>query len=199
MLENACAVEGCTTPNNKARDGVIQTNVAMTLGWIAATFKNVARFSVVLGVDADLRADWLRRVERLAPFPTATSKNATVFDECDDSGDFGGNERYPVVYYGHIHPAAQVTRLSSTPEMLTIARETVSQVNALNGWHPVNGLCMAWPAASVVSDNASQTMDMFDSALAATMLPNFAPQIGSGCLAEQAGAVQVRRHSMSHC
>eukprot|EP00037_Helgoeca_nana_P029788 m.361037 g.361037 ORF g.361037 m.361037 type:complete len:258 (-) comp28048_c0_seq2:413-1186(-) len=85
----------------------------------------------------------------------------------------------------------QVTRLSSTPELLAVARETVAQINTLNGWRPVNGLCMAWPPAAVVTENASHTLDMMSTALRASILPNFAPEIGSGCLAEQAGAVQA--------
>ena len=83
-----------------------------------------------------------------------------------------------------------VTKLSVTPEMMQVARNTVNQINAINHWVPSNGLCMAWPPAAVVSNNASETMDRFDSALAAAMSSNFIPQIPSGCVAEQAGAVQ---------
>ena len=84
-LKNACALEGCTTPKNHAANGMPQQNVAMTLGWIAATFKALGRFSIILGVDGDRRDAWQAYLSKLAPYPTTTYRNETVFDECDNS------------------------------------------------------------------------------------------------------------------
>jgi hypothetical protein len=139
-LENACALEGCTLPKNRKNQGKPQKNVAMTLGWIRATFKAVLRFSNLLRKDAARRAKWSDILTHLAPFPTTVSNGETVYDECDNSGDFGGNARYPVVYYGHIHPAKAITRRSSTDAELAVARATVAQVNTQNKWIPENGL-----------------------------------------------------------
>ena len=189
-LENVCALEGCTLPLNTARQGKPQRQVTMTKGWIAATFKAVHRFSIVLGVDASQRPKWQQFLQKLAPYPTTTSENQTVFDECENSGDFGGNSRYPVVNFGHIHPAAMITRLSVSEELMQIGRNTVDQINKRNGWVPENGLCMGWPPASVVSDNASYTMDGFTSGLKRVMMSNYVPQIFGGCVSEQAGALQ---------
>lgn len=189
-LENACALEGCTLPINRARQGKPQRQVTMTKGWIAATFKAVHRFSIVLGVDAAQRPKWQRYLQKLAPYPITTSENQTVFDECEDSGDFGGNSRYPVVNFGHIHPASMITRLSVSEELMQIGRNTVDQINKRNGWVPENGLCMGWPPAAVVYNNASYTMDGFTSGLARVMMPNYVPQIFGGCVSEQAGALQ---------
>ena len=190
-LDNACALEGCTLPRNPKDNGKPQQNVAMTLGWIRSTFQALLRFSTTLGIDQRRRPTWTKILTGLAAFPTTQSRNQTVFDECKNSGDFGGNHRYPVVYFGHIHPAAQITRRSASTELLQTAQNTVEQINAMNGWAPDNGLCMAWPPAAMVTENASHTSLMMQGALRRTMSPNFLPQIHGGCVAEQAGATQA--------
>lgn len=190
-LDNACALEGCTLPGNPKLNGKPQRNVAMTLGWIKATFRALVRFSTILGIDEARRGRWEQIVDNLAPFPTTLSANETVFDEAEQTGDFGGNARYPVVNFGHIHPAAQITRLSSSEEDLRIAQATVEQINAINGWVPENGLCMAWPPAAMVTANASDTMEKMGAGLERIMSNNFVPQILGGCPAENAGATQA--------
>ena len=158
-------------------------------------FKALVRYSALLKIDAARRPRWQQILDELAPFPTTVAgrfapfRNATVFDECKDSGDFGGNARYPVVYFGAIHPAAAITR-HSTPELMQTARETVEQINTLNHWIPENGLCMGWPAAGVVSDNASATSAHMDQVCRTDLSSNFVPQIHGGCVSEQAGATQ---------
>ena len=57
-LENTCALESCTTPANRKKNGQPQRNVAMTLGWIRATFSALLRFSEQLGCDASRRPTW---------------------------------------------------------------------------------------------------------------------------------------------
>ena len=190
-LNAACALEGCTVPRNPKAHGLPQRNVAMTLGWIRATFSALLRFSTILSVDRGRRPTWQHIVDHLAQFPTTHSQGQMVLDECEDSGDFPGNARYPVVYFGAIHPAAQITQLSSSSELLKAAQNTVDQVNAANKWVPENGLCMGWPAAAMVTHNASGTLDHMASGLAKVINPNFVPQILGGCVAEQAGATQA--------
>jgi hypothetical protein len=78
--------------------------------------------------------------------------------------------------------------------LVQAARATVDAINALNWWSPTNGLCMAWPPASRVSDNASKTLDAFTAALEVTLQPNMwpwlqnRPNAGWGCPIENAGA-----------
>ena len=105
------------------------------------------------------------------------------------------NVRYPIVYFNSIFPSQEID-LSSSEELLGIARHTVSEVNALNGWSPTNGLCLAWPPASrvVQAGGAEGLLSRFEQALNLTMMPNFVPFLwnrpgsGSGCTTEQAGA-----------
>jgi hypothetical protein len=92
-----------------------------------------------------------------------------------------------------IHPGDAIS-LGDDPKLVQAARDTVEAVNAVNWWSPTNGLCMAWPPASRVSDDAAATLAHFDEALNSTLQPNLWPWIqnrptgGSGCPAEQAGA-----------
>ena len=92
-----------------------------------------------------------------------------------------------------IHPGDAIS-LGDDPKLVQAARDTVEAVNAVNWWSPTNGLCMAWPPASRVSDDAAATLAQFDRALNSTLQPNLWPWIvnrptgGWGCPAEQAGA-----------
>ena len=157
-LDNACALEGCTLPRNAKMEHLPQRNVHMTLGWIKATLASVLRASKILGDDTHRRALWAEIQANLAPYPTTRGLNGSVvFDECEDSGDWGGNSRYPVVNFGGIHPAGDVTR-QSDPKLLAIARATTEQLNDVNRWIPENGLCMAWPPAAMVAADAANTM-----------------------------------------
>lgn len=157
-LDNACALEGCTLPRNAKLEHLPQRNVHMTLGWIKATLASVLRASKILGIDTHRRALWAEIQANLAPYPTTRGLNGSVvFDECEDSGDWGGNSRYPVVNFGGIHPAGDVTR-QSDPKLLAIARATTEQLNDVNRWIPENGLCMAWPPAAMVAADAANTM-----------------------------------------
>ena len=96
-----------------------------------------------------------------------------------------------IVYYAALHPA-QVVSLSSDAATLATAWATVSQVNAVNAYHPVNGLCMAWPPATRVAGTAraAPVLDAFEEALRATMNENFYPDLGGGGI-EQFGATEA--------
>ena len=163
----------------------------MTLGWCRAIFRALLRFSPILGLDEARRAEWRKILAELAPFPTTMSHGQMVFDEAENSDDFGGNSRYPVVNFGPIHPAAIISRRGSTVQQLAAGRATVEQINALNRWVPENGLCMGWPPASMLTNNASRTTASMQDALERVMSANFVPQIHGGCLSEQAGATQA--------
>ena len=104
-----------------------------------------------------------------------------------------GNARYPITFFSGIHPGDAIS-LGDPPELVQAARDTVEAVNAINWWSPTNGLCMAWPPASRVSNDAAATLASFDRALNSTLQPNLWPWIhnrptgGWGCPVEQAGA-----------
>jgi hypothetical protein len=68
----------------------------------------------------------------------------------------------------------------------------VAAVNQVAAWHPVNGLCMAWPPATRVAGaaRAGAVLDAFEGALRATMHENFYPDVGGGGI-EQFGATEA--------
>jgi len=116
-----------------------------------------------------------------------------VWLEADDTQAFflSNAAAYSIVYYAALHPA-QVVSLSSDGPTLDTAWATVEAVNAVNAYHPVNGLCMAWPPATrcAGSARAGGVLDAFEASLRATMHENFYPDVGGGGV-EQFGATEA--------
>lgn len=195
---NSCAMEGCGEQALPA--GIASNNPPFDLGPARTLLRKMVAYSTVLGVDADRRNRWAELSTQLASFPTtidpATGK--TVLDQDDDPAGFPtvtnpGNARYPITFFAGIHPGDALS-LSDDPALVQVARDTVDAINAINWWSPTNGLCMAWPPASRVSNDAAVTLAHFDAALNATLQPNLWPRIenrptgGWGCPIEQAGS-----------
>ena len=70
--------------------------------------------------------------------------------------------------------------LSSDPKTLVTARNTVHLLNNHSGWHPVNGICLAWPSAARIMDkhdeypmSAAELLDTYEASLRSTMQANF--------------------------
>ena len=160
----------------------------------------MAEYAAILGVDADRRDSWKARVEQIAAFPTTTDPTSgkTVLNQQEYEAGFPtvkspGNARYPITFFSGIHPGDAIS-LGDDEKLVQAARDTVAAINGVNWWSPTNGLCMAWPPASRVSNDAAATLANFDAALNSTLQPNLWPRIenrptgGWGCPAEQAGA-----------
>jgi hypothetical protein len=106
------------------------------------------------------------------------------------------NYMWPIANFAPIHPTGQVT-LDADAATKTVARNTVHMVNSFSGWHPVNGICLAWPSAARMMDKhepypigPSELLDTWAAALTVTMQRNFWPSMGGGGL-EQVGATQA--------
>ena len=184
---NSCAQEIC----GGGPDG--EDNPHHDIAYLAAMLQALLRWSAQLGVDADRRPVWQGLLDGLAPLPTGAHAGETVWLEANGTeADFLSNAAaYTIVYYAALHPA-QVVSLSSDAATLATAWSTVAQVNAVADWHPVNGLCMAWPPATRVAGaaRAALVLDSFEDALRATMNENFYPDLGGGGV-EQFGATEA--------
>jgi alpha-L-fucosidase 2 len=74
-------------------------NPAISIGFLIKIIKTAIETSTVLGVDADLRAEWQDRVDHIAPFPTqvvidpTSPTNATIeiFTAQENPGYFPGS------------------------------------------------------------------------------------------------------------
>jgi len=114
---------------------------------------------------------------------------------------FASNYMYPIIHFAPIHPCSSVGLHSDTYSgndtrahavLLATAQNTVWGDNERSAWHPVNGLCLAWPSATRVTDGklpgrAKALLDRYEAALHSTMQPNFWPSMNGGGL-EQVGA-----------
>eukprot|EP00051_Salpingoeca_urceolata_P007782 m.100454 g.100454 ORF g.100454 m.100454 type:complete len:1120 (-) comp15400_c0_seq2:5-3364(-) len=118
-----------------------------------------------------------------------------------EPAEFPTNYMYPIVHFAPMHPTSLVGLRSDVfsgndtaahAKVLQRAINTVWGDNERSQWHPVNGLCLAWPAATRVTDgavpsHAASLLDRYEAALNATMQPNFWPSMSGGGL-EQVGA-----------
>ena len=104
--------------------------------------------------------------------------NDTSADGCFPTVKSPGNARYPITFFAGIHPGDAIS-LGDDPKLLQAARDTVEAVNKVNWWSPTNGLCMAWPPASRVSNDAEATLSQFDKALDSTLQPNLWPWLNN--------------------
>ena len=140
---NSCAQEICGGGPNG------ESNPHHDIAYLAAMLQALLRWSAQLGVDSDKRAAWQQLLDGLAPLPTGTHAGETVWLEANatEANFLSNAAAYSIVYYAALHPA-QVVSLSSDAATLTTAWATVAQVNAVNNYHPINGLCMAWPPAT---------------------------------------------------
>jgi alpha-L-fucosidase 2 len=105
---------------------------------------------------------------------------------------------YPIVQFAPMHPT-NLVNLDSPEATLQLARQTVWGQNTMSKWAPVNGLCLAWPAAAKLVDGAADPssefgmttlLDAMESALNRTMQPNLWPSMNGGGV-EQVGATQA--------
>ena len=102
---------------------------------------------------------------------------------------FATNYEYPIVHFAAVHPCGLLGLHSNAlrgpaeqEELLDTAINTIWGDNDRTSWHPINGLCLSWPAATRVTNGSApgrgrSLLDRYESALNATMHLNFWPDI----------------------
>ena len=182
---NACAQEICGGGPESEDDP------HHTIAFAKTVFSALLRWSVILNIDDNKRPLWTNVRATLSSYPIGTNSfGDTVWLEAKDTQQYFGSNMagYPIVYTAALHPANDIS-LSSNPLDVTIGCNTVLSVANVSHWHPLNGLCMAWPPVTRCAGNviAATILDGWEDALMATMNPNFYPDLGGGGI-EQAGA-----------
>jgi hypothetical protein len=111
---------------------------------------------------------------------------------------FDTNYMYPIVHFAAIHPCGLVGLHNNTlrpgrhDQLIATAVSTVWGDNERSSWRPTNGLCLAWPSATRVTNGSvpghgAALLDRYENALNGTMGANFWPDLSGGGI-EQAGA-----------
>lgn len=190
----ACAQEICGPSNVDEYDPVPDLALARMV------LRAVLRYSLVLNRDAHARPAWTAALEHIAAYPTTTAGDGsgrTVFAEAramqpNETIPWSDNARYPIDYFAPMHPAGELG-LGSDPTLLAVARNTIDSINSVNGWHPTNGLCMAWPSATRVANasTAGALLDNFEAALHKTQQTNLYPNLGGGGIEQVGGTLAI--------
>lgn len=134
--------------NDAIHEGTIGTlNPILSLGLVPMVLKTAIDMSVFLGVDADFRNDWQEKANHLATYTFQQRNGKTVFRYSEKGTSWWGDNTLGIQ---HIYPAGQIG-LSSDPNLLEIAKNTISEMNR---WRDFNGSNSFFPAAVRVGYNA---------------------------------------------
>jgi hypothetical protein len=159
----ACAQEGCDY--RQLGRSMAQRDTTVDLAFAEWSLRKCAGYAATLGVDKALQTNWLHIANNLRGYPTVGDPNAGnrtcwsegVEIETNESTPLHANYMYPIVQFAPMHPCG-VVNLHSDAGTLTAARNTVWGQNAMSKWAPVNGLCLAWPAAAKVRARMSASV-----------------------------------------
>jgi hypothetical protein len=151
-----------------------QTNSIMSLGLVHLLFQGLLDISTALNQDVSTRATWQNINAHLAPLPTMTRNNQTVFRETSVGTDWvnDGND----IAIQAVYPGSQVG-LDSDPTVQQTARNTVDQ---LARWHGDNAPGTFYAAAARVGYNPSTILSNLDTEATADSYPNLAVHHNGG-------------------
>ena len=205
----ACAQEICSGRQSGGYHP--QESPTIDLAYAKYVFGKAGAWGKLLGENSTTLSRWAHITANLQPYPTTklptsefawcAASNCTGWSEATNTDTntpavMQANYMWPIANFAPIHPTGQVT-LDADAATKTVARNTVHMVNSFSNWHPVNGICLAWPSAARMMDKhepypvgPAQLLDTWAAALAATMQRNFWPSMGGGGL-EQVGATQA--------
>jgi hypothetical protein len=129
-------------------------------------FEKAGTWGQELGENGTALARWAHIAANLQPYPI-TNMPTSKFEWCASSNCSGWSEAtntdtntpavmpanymWPIANFAPVHPTGQVT-LDADAATKTVARNTIHMVNSFSGWHPVNGICLAWPSAARMMD-----------------------------------------------
>jgi len=205
----ACAQEVCAGRQSGGYHP--QESPTIDLAYAKYVFRKAGAWGKLLGDNATMLTAWAGIASKLQPYPTTVlpvsqfewcaASNCTGWSEATNTDTntpavMEANYMWPIANFAPIHPTGEVT-LDADAATKTVARNTVHMVNSFSAWHPVNGICLAWPSAARLMDkhepypvSPGQLLDTWAAALTATMFRNFWPSMGGGGL-EQVGATQA--------
>lgn len=127
--------------NDAIHEGTIGTkNPILSLGLIRMVMRTATDMSLFLGTDNDRRGKWAHILAHLSEYPLQERNGKKVFRYTETGTDWWGDNTLGIQ---HIYPAGQIG-LSSDPEVLAIARNTIAEMRR---WIDFNGSNSFFPAA----------------------------------------------------
>lgn len=127
------------TDENWAK-GFEDKNPIFSLALIRMLFQGLLAMSEELGLDKQRRAKWTHIVEHISQYPTFERDGKKIFRLTEEGLDWFDSNTLAV---HHIWPTGGIT-LSSDPELLEIAKDTITVINR---WKDFNGFAVIFPAA----------------------------------------------------
>ena len=127
--------------NDAIHEGTVGTmNPVTSLGLVRMVMETACDMSELLGVDADRRAAWKDRHDRLSDYPLQERDGKTVFRYTERGTDWWPDNTLGIQ---HVYPAGQIG-LASDQELRQVAWNTV---DVMRRWLDFNGTNSFYPAA----------------------------------------------------
>jgi hypothetical protein len=150
-----------------------QMNGVMSLGFVRMLLQGTIDVAAALELDADLRAIWQDRLDKLSAFPTFERNGKTVFRYTEVGRDWNDGN---AIGSQHIYPAGQVG-LDSDPALLAIGQSMVAEMGR---WFDGNGTNTFYPAAARVGHDPQEILDRLDEWVSGNTYPNLHIHTGGG-------------------
>ncbi len=141
--ENYLTLEGdrYVIYNDAIHEGTVGTmNPVTSLGLVRMVMETACDMSEFLGVDADRRAEWKDRHDRLSDYPLQERDGKTVFRYTERGTDWWPDNTLGIQ---HVYPAGQIG-LASDQELRQVAWNTI---DVMRRWLDFNGTNSFYPAA----------------------------------------------------
>ena len=127
--------------NDAIHEGTVGTmNPVTSLGLVRMVMETACDMSEFLGVDADRRAAWKDRRDRLSDYPLQERDGKTVFRYTERGTDWWPDNTLGIQ---HVYPAGQIG-LVSDQELRQVAWNTI---DVMRRWLDFNGTNSFYPAA----------------------------------------------------
>ena len=159
--------EGSPAPNG-------EKNNPMSLGLLRSCLKATLEMSRALGADAEKRGKWQHMLDHLSDFTVFERNGKKVFRYSEEGRDFASING---VGLQHVYPADAIG-LESSPEMLTITRNTIEQHPQC--WKCNNHTMSFYPGLARAGYDPHAILEGLRSLVRDVGLPNFVIDRGGG-------------------
>jgi alpha-L-fucosidase 2 len=154
-----------------------QTNASISIGAVSQLLKGLIDISTALGVDSGLRATWQDRLDHMSAYPTFVRNSQTIFRLTEVGMDWKDTNGKAI---NQVFPEGQIG-LSSDPNLLTIAYNTVDQMQATGRWTDSNSTNTFYPSAARIGYNPTTILNNLKSLYASSKhYNNFSWNFGGG-------------------
>jgi len=185
--------------HSSAHEGGDDINPNLDLGFARRVARELIETSKVLGIDAEMRPQWQRFLDQLAPYPSGTANGKTVYyiaasikNKIKDQGLFEPGDQ-PINLEGLVYPGENLA-IGGNAQQLQIARNSMEEMNSwgvTRGGNTNNGFCKIFPIAARIGWPADDLVLKLKAAILHQWRPSNLTVFQGGGGIETSGSVEA--------